>query len=49
MEQRKRHERGRVEQNKKLSRERALVILQVRSGALSVKEGAERLGVSRKT
>ena len=49
MEQRKRHERGRVEQNKKLARERALVILQVRSGALSVKEGAERLGVSRKT
>ena len=49
MEQRKRHERGWVEQNKKLARERALVILQVRSGALSVKEGAERLGVSRKT
>jgi transposase len=49
MEQRKRHERGRVEQNKKLARERALVILQVRSGALSVKEGAKRLGVSRKT
>ena len=49
MEQRKRHERGRVEKNKKLARERALVILQVRSGALSVKEGAKRLGVSRKT
>ena len=49
MEQRKRHERGRVGQNKKLARERALVILQVRSGALSVKEGAKRLGVSRKT
>ena len=49
MEQRKRHERGWVEQNKKLARERALVILQVRSGALSVKEGAKRLGVSRKT
>jgi len=28
---------------------RALVILQVRSGALTAKEGAERLGVSRKT
>ena len=38
-----------MEQNKKLARERALVILQVRSGALSVKEGAKRLGVSRKT
>ena len=49
MEQRKRHERGWVEQNKKLARERALVILQVRRGALSVKEGAKRLGVSRKT
>jgi transposase len=49
MEQRKRHERGWVEKNKKLARERALVILQVRSGALSVKEGAKRLGVSRKT
>jgi transposase len=49
MEQRKRHERGWVEHNKKLARERALVILQVRSGALSVKEGAKLLGVSRKT
>ena len=49
MEQRKRHERGRVEQNKKLARERALVILQVRSGALTAKEGAKLLGVSRKT
>ena len=37
------------EQNKKLARERALVILQVRSGALTAKEGAKILGVSRKT
>jgi transposase len=37
------------ERNKKLARERALVILQVRSGVLTAKEGAKRLGVSRKT
>ena len=37
------------EQDKKLARERALVILQVRSGALTAKEGAKLLGVSRKT
>jgi transposase len=37
------------ERNKKQARERALVILQVRSGALTAKEGAKRLGVSRKT
>jgi len=49
MEQRKRHKRGRMEQNKKLARERALVILQVRSGAITAKEGAKLLGVSRKT
>ena len=49
MEQRKRHERGWVEKNKMLARERALVILQVRSGALTAKEGAKLLGVSRKT
>src|SRR5512147_2998966 len=36
-------------EKKKLARERALVILQVRSGALTAKEGAKRLGVSRKT
>jgi len=34
---------------KKMARERALVILQVRSGVLTAKEGAMRLGVSRKT
>jgi transposase len=43
------HKKGLVEQNKKLARERALVILQVRSGALTAKEGAQLLGVSRKT
>jgi transposase len=48
MEER-RHKKGWVEQNKKLARERALVILQVRSGALTAKEGAKLLGVSRKT
>ena len=37
------------EREKALARERALVILQVRSGVLTAKEGAERLGVSRKT
>jgi transposase len=45
-EQRSRKELS--EQNKKLARERALVILQVRSGALTAKEGAKLLGVSRK-
>ena len=48
MEER-RNERALIEKNKKLARERALVILQVRSGALTAKEGAKRLGVSRKT
>ena len=48
MEER-RHKKDWMEQNKKLARERALVILQVRSGALTATEGAKRLGVSRKT
>jgi transposase len=48
MEERRHKEDG-MEQNKKLARERALVILQVRSGALTAKEGAKLLGVSRKT
>jgi transposase len=48
MEER-RHKKDGVEQNKTLARERALVILQVRSGVLTVKEGAKLLGVSRKT
>jgi transposase len=38
-----------MEKEKKLARERAAIILQVRSGNLSATEGAERLGVSRKT
>ena len=50
MEERERRpKKGLSEQNKKLARERALVILQVRSGALTAKEGAKLLGVSRKT
>ena len=38
-----------MEEEKKLARERAAVILEVRSGKLTATEGAERLGVSRKT
>ena len=38
-----------MEKERKLVRERAAIILQVRSGALTVTEGAERLGISRKT
>jgi transposase len=38
-----------MEEEKKLARERAAVILMVRSGKLTATEGAERLGVSRKT
>ena len=45
----KRHKKDGMEQNKKRARERAQVILQVRSGALMAKEGAKLLGVSRKT
>ena len=41
-----RHKR---EKEQKLARERALVILRVRSGVFTAKEGAKRLGVSRKT
>jgi transposase len=37
------------EKDLKLARQRALVTLQVRSGALTAKEGAKLLGVSRKT
>jgi len=44
-----RQKKGWAEENKKLARERAIVILQVRSGALTAKEGAKRLGISRKT
>ncbi len=38
-----------MEEGKKLARERASIILQVRRGALTATEGAERLGISRKT
>jgi transposase len=48
MEERQ-YKKGLVEKNKKLARQRVLVILQVRSGALTAKEGAKLLGVSRKT
>jgi len=41
--------RHKKEKEQELARERALVILQVRSGALTAKEGAKLLGVSRKT
>jgi transposase len=38
-----------MEKERKRARERASVILQVRSGAITVTEGAARLGISRKT
>ncbi len=41
--------RQKREKEQKLARQRALVILQVRSGLLTAKEGAQLLGVSRKT
>ena len=44
-----RYKRGLAEKSRKLARQRALVILQVRSGVLAAKEGAKLLGVSRKT
>ncbi len=37
------------DKEQELARQRALVILQVRSGRLTAKEGAQRLGISRKT
>ena len=37
------------DKEQELARERALVILQVRSGAMTAKQGAQVLGVSRKT
>ena len=40
--------RRKRKKEQEIARQRALVILQVRSGALTAKEGAERLGVSRK-
>jgi transposase len=38
-----------MKRSRKQARERALVIMQVRGGALTVRDGAARLGVSRKT
>ncbi len=38
-----------MEKERKVGRERASIILQVRSGALTATEGAEQLGISRKT
>ena len=38
-----------MEKEKNLARERAAIVLQVRSGALTVAEGVERVGISRKT
>ena len=48
-EREQRHKRSLTEKNRELARQRVLVILQVRSGALTAKEGAKLLGVSRKT
>src|SRR4030042_4133169 len=45
-EKRRRHQK---EKEQKLARERALVILQVRGGTLTAKQGAKLLGGSRKT
>jgi hypothetical protein len=47
MEQKRR--RSKRDKEQELARQRALVILQVRNGALTAKQGAARLGVSRKT
>jgi transposase len=41
--------RHKKEKEQKLARERAMVILQVHGGAITAKEGAKLLGVSRKT
>ena len=49
MEEKQQQKKGSMEETRKLARERAMVILQVRSGALTAKEGAKRLGISRKT
>ncbi len=42
-------QRRKREKEQKLARQRALVILRVRSGALTAKDGAQLLGISRKT
>ena len=48
MEER-RHKKDGVERNQQRARERAMVILQVQGGAITAKQGAQLLGVSRKT
>jgi transposase len=45
----KRGRRHKGEKEQEVARQRALVVLQVRSGALTAKEGARLLGISRKT
>jgi len=45
----KRGGRRMKDKEQELARERALVILRVRSGAMTAKQGAQALGVSRKT
>jgi transposase len=47
MEKKRRRPKG--DKERELARQRAMVILQVRSRALTAKEGAKLLGVSRKT
>ncbi len=47
MEQKRRRQKR--ERDQEIARQRALVILQVRSGLLTAKEGAKQLGISRKT
>jgi transposase len=46
---RKRRREKKKSQDQALARQRAEVILQVRSGTLTARQGAERLGISRKT
>jgi transposase len=45
----KRGRRHKGEREQEVARQRALVVLQVRGGALTAKEGAKLLGISRKT
>jgi transposase len=49
MKQRRRPKRTGVEQTQERARQRAGVILQVHGGTLTAKQGAQLLGVSRKT
>jgi len=49
MEEKQQQKKGSMEETRKHARERAMVILQVRSGALTAREGAKRLGISGKT